>query len=182
VAPIDSHRVLSIFRRRLFTFLTILSLLLCLATVALWGRSYWLRDLLERDSGEPTNMQYDDISSDGGELRARIIRVTGKTPSGPTNGLLHDALPLHPQLRSIRFPHFGYYFESTGGGSVRALLFPHWFIAILFAILPAIRLRSILRTRRRHRIGLCPHCGYDLRATPDRCPECGHVPTAAAIR
>jgi hypothetical protein len=50
---------------------------------------------------------------------------------------------------------------------------PLWLPAALFAALP---LRSLLRAhrqRRRRNRRRCAACGYDLRATPDRCPECG---------
>lgn len=53
---------------------------------------------------------------------------------------------------------------------------PHWFVAGLFAIGPAVwvvrRLRRFRRERRVSR-GLCPACGYDLRASTGTCPECG---------
>ena len=35
--------------------------------------------------------------------------------------------------------------------------------------------REVLRERRQKN-GLCPRCGYDLRATAGWCPECGTVP------
>jgi hypothetical protein len=52
-------------------------------------------------------------------------------------------------------------------------------LAALTAILPAFALRSYCRKiirRRRVRKILCAFCGYDLRATPDQCPECGAIP------
>jgi hypothetical protein len=52
---------------------------------------------------------------------------------------------------------------------------PLWSLLLLTAIPPAWWLDLKRRRARRVRIGCCANCGYDLRATPDRCPECGTV-------
>jgi hypothetical protein len=42
--------------------------------------------------------------------------------------------------------------------------------------LGVLSVRAAMQRRRRPVQGICLKCGYDLRATPDRCPECGTVP------
>ena len=54
---------------------------------------------------------------------------------------------------------------------------PWWYLALLACATPAQMLAKALwrqrRSERRRRSGRCLACGYDLRATPERCPECG---------
>ncbi len=56
---------------------------------------------------------------------------------------------------------------------------PAWLAAMAFAILPV--LQTTRWRRRRHPAGHCRNCGYDLRSTPNRCPECGTAPIANPI-
>ena len=51
---------------------------------------------------------------------------------------------------------------------------PYWFAVSVFATITIFC--AGWRRRQRHLPGHCSSCGYDLRATPQRCPECGHVP------
>lgn len=49
-------------------------------------------------------------------------------------------------------------------------------VGILGVILGSLLIeRPAARRLLRERTGKCIHCGYDLRATPNRCPECGAV-------
>jgi hypothetical protein len=70
-----------------------------------------------------------------------------------------------------RFLGFG---TGLTPGQSRYVNVPYWSLILLTALPALTALRSELR-HRRFRAGACPVCGYDLRATPDRCPECGHT-------
>ena len=54
-----------------------------------------------------------------------------------------------------------------------SLAVPLWFVALLAMTIPITRLVRRRAARQRREFGRCQRCGYDLRATPERCPECG---------
>jgi predicted amidophosphoribosyltransferase len=56
-----------------------------------------------------------------------------------------------------------------------ALIIPYWPLALLAAAYPLIAASKLIRSHLRRRAGCCIACGYDLRASPDRCPECGRA-------
>jgi hypothetical protein len=60
------------------------------------------------------------------------------------------------------------------------IVVPYWFLVAVSSAFPLRFAISRYVRMRRGRRGACPECGYDLRATPERCPECGTVPASKA--
>ena len=62
---------------------------------------------------------------------------------------------------------------GAGTAESRVVSIPLWQLALICAVWPTWHLTRTNRRWRAARPGLCPKCGYDLRASPERCPECG---------
>jgi hypothetical protein len=171
--------------RRLITVLSALSLVLCLCVTAIWLYSY--RDDLDAQVG---GFQGARLSAERGRWECKRIYAYGppileedwdnpaslnpatmrRLTSSETR-LLGFSLGSGQQRRGddghTRHPRPASFWIAAG---------PLWPFVLLTAVTSAPFLLAARRWQvRRRRLlgGLCPACGYDLRATPGRCPECG---------
>ena len=184
--------------RRLLNLLTALSLLLCVALAVLFCASYatavtvhWQRPRLEADrwtnAGHRAWMARGRLgveSSFAVTTDAEMIRIiAADTPPPRLDWESKPAAEFTLGKPVSLWGRLGFDVHSSSGRvgkyvlSARNVMLPLWLPAALFAALPAARLYR--RLRRHPRAGVCPTCGYDLRATPERCPECG---TMAPVR
>jgi hypothetical protein len=182
-------------RRRLFTLCSALSLLLCVAVCVLWARSYFRGDhLLWSD-----HQGWFDLNSASGFVwTTRGIYGPGSAGNGRWLYRELGASWLETDRQGKRRTAAGYaglvlrepskhwrvagveYISAAYGDRSWTLFLPYWSLSLATVILPAVWLHRRLRQRTRSLHGLCPRCGYDLRASPDRCPECGAASASAA--
>lgn len=167
---------MSRFRRIAFNVVAAASALLSAATIVLWVASYSTAQYV----GWASANQFCGVLSMGGLVRLEHASY-GDGPKGwsyvhypPPRGGLWDEVRARDRggssFRAAGFAWAAIDYNGDGKQMRRALYLPHWAFAALFLALPLLWL-GMRRSRRP--AGSCAACGYDLRATPDRCPECG---------
>ena len=182
--------------RRLLNFVMVSSLLLAAALAALWVRSYWRADSL---------MAWNTRGRLAAESRVGYLAVERSGIYGDAPGVhwLSDRVnPAALERRGMRafvvHSFMGFYYSRDVRPGANVQLFPElvdrglrppagalrrdWWTAPFWAVCPFVAapglliFRSRYRHRRRRIRGLCRSCGYDLRASRERCPECGESP------
>jgi hypothetical protein len=171
-------------RRRAFNFfLALASLVLCAATVVLWMRSVghvegglWAGDSHEVDCYSWSGCLGVFVTVGDGPSDAENSGVQHWRNENPEGGPpvtpgpwrwgfgLHIVRTIAPGWRHGGYPIFG-------------VFMPDWFLCALLCVPPALWLNGWLTRGRRRRHGACETCGYDLRASSGRCPECGTIST-----
>jgi hypothetical protein len=153
----------------------------------LWIRSYWRSDAaliiapsdkLQTLTSKRGHLQLMLSTIALGDPWSWSMQVHSSVPTPRSSLGLEDINQmLDIPAADKTFEKFG--FELSGkrllNGSAIIIGLPHAVPILLLSILP---IRSLLRWRRWRqwtRRKLCKGCGYDLRASTDRCPECGRA-------
>jgi len=188
-------------RRRLFNIVTVASLLLCVASGALWMRSLGHFEQISMwharwPSADEARTLYVGFSWYSNTLRLQVIRQRFDATyfrGWPMERMAEFRRSRPPGMRWLFVgehvtremngypPGFAARRSPYGTGPVRpgeisVLAVRPWLPTLLTAALPAVWLYRYGKARSASRKGLCQSCGYDMRATPRRCPECGAVP------
>jgi len=161
-----------------FNLICLFSCLVCLGVSVIWVRSYWIGDMwlwyeepltsniIRVGYGHVQRAWWDVSRMSGLNLLPGYYRQS-PDPSYFTN----------LQIGQTHFAFAGVRYERSYGNyndymlAQMHLAWPFALSGLLLGWTPLLR----AAVRRRARAGLCPVCGYDLRASPERCPECGAV-------
>jgi hypothetical protein len=173
---------------------------LCVIIIVFWGRSnrplydeviYQNRVPAERRNsfvalrsvlGHVVLMASTESLDDQRLFDRRTADTEGQSPDGLS--LNSRTLPFRSKMPFLWRLGFQIHWGTNrmpaqfGGPGVRSSFsvdVPHWFILLVLTIPIALTLRRRIRRARRVRAGMCSKCGYDLRESPVRCPECGTV-------
>ena len=165
-------------RRVVFAAAAWASAVLSVVACVLWVRSYWRWDHwhapISPDAAVAVQLTQHaslDLAVDRFPWSAWADRLADKSYDGGP-----QPAPAYPRLGEVNASLAG-----AGVGRDGTLFWVRVPLSILFA---ATLIPTVIWCRRSSRLnrlerGLCPACGYDLRATPDRCPECGAAPEPA---
>jgi hypothetical protein len=188
---IDVTFVMARFLRRLFVLSSAASLLLMLGISILWIRSYRVTDRFTFRS----SIGHENLYSRQGHLVFYLLRADWPDqpaklfglayqrdePSPPSEDILTRLLLCTDSGATETSWDYGafYWWERRRPDGVIYLMTiaPCWSLTLASSLLPlfwtGLQVHSRLRRRLNRTLGLCRVCGYDLRATPQRCPECG---------
>jgi hypothetical protein len=181
-------------KRRLFNIVTWTSLVLCAIAIADYPVQHWychtIGLLIWRTDGTTRITHEIAITARGGVVICTAIVGADNGDTAPPEGHIEYSAIKESNWPGIRngslLTRAGFYVDTrrhvkseyfSGLWDVwRTVMVPTWFIVATCAVMPAIALRHWQRRRRAIRLaaaGRCISCGYDLRSSPERCPECG---------